>query len=447
MIRVLSPWSACWPRRGLRKTPPSYGSRAAPLRGPGQRPVLLLCAPLLPSHFCAVGKKGPKGGLLSAFWRVFLRQKADVSQVCKNRNRRHAIANATALDQGAGSLAGPWTASWWGSGRSPDKGFHIQAFQLQIANIFPRQRTPGTVEHIITVQNLCKNYGGIPVVDHISFQVRSGECFGILGPNGAGKTTTLRMLIGLTPLDGGVLEILGLPMHPDQRSVSQHLGVISQENNLDDDLSVQENILVYGHYFGLGDKVIRSRLEELLAFALLTDRRHQPVRTLSGGMKRRLVLARSLVAEPKLVILDEPTTGLDPQARHLIWQRLRTLKEKGVTLLLTTHYMEEAAHLCDRLLVMNRGHILDLGSPRELIARHVEPEVVEIRSCGGRLDPTRLQNHSGRQEIVGDLLYCYAHDTTELLATLRTLPDLTFLARPANLEDLFLKLTGHDLRE
>ncbi|MBF0153165.1 MAG: ATP-binding cassette domain-containing protein [Magnetococcales bacterium] len=300
---------------------------------------------------------------------------------------------------------------------------------------------------IVIAENLSKSYDGEPVVDRISFQVHAGECFGILGPNGAGKTTTLRMLIGLTPLDGGRLEMFGLPMHPEQKAVSRRLGVVSQEDNLDDDLSVQENILVYGRYFGLGEKVIRSRLEGLLEFARLADRRQQQVRTLSGGMKRRLVLARSLVAEPELVILDEPTTGLDPQARHLIWQRLRSLKEKGVTLLLTTHYMEEAARLCDRLLVMNHGRILDLGPPRELIARHLEPEVVEIRSSVGHPDPAPFRDLPVRLEIVGDVLYCYCADPSAVLATLRTLPTLTFLARPANLEDLFLKLTGHDLRE
>ncbi|MBF0135783.1 MAG: ATP-binding cassette domain-containing protein [Magnetococcus sp. DMHC-1] len=224
---------------------------------------------------------------------------------------------------------------------------------------------------IVTVQDLVKHYDGMPVVDRIAFQVRAGECFGILGPNGAGKTTTLRMLIGLTPLDGGRLEVFGLPMHPEQRAVSRRLGVVSQENNLDDDLSVEENFLVYGRYFGLDEDTIRSRLDDLLEFARLRDRRRQAVNTLSGGMKRRLVLARSLVAKPELVILDEPTTGLDPQARHFIWQRLRSLKESGVTLLLTTHYMEEAAQLCDRLLIMDRGRILDLGTPTELIARHI----------------------------------------------------------------------------
>ncbi|MBF0427156.1 MAG: ATP-binding cassette domain-containing protein [Magnetococcales bacterium] len=303
------------------------------------------------------------------------------------------------------------------------------------------------VSSIVTAEGLYKQYDGVPVVDHISFAIEAGECFGILGPNGAGKTTTLRMLIGLTPADGGRLELFGQPMHPDQRLVSRRLGVVAQEDNLDDDLTVEENLLVYGRYFGLRSGVIRARLEELLTFARLTDRRRQQVRTLSGGMKRRLVLARCLVAEPELVILDEPTTGLDPQARHLIWQRLRTLKERGVTLLLTTHYMEEAARLCDRLLVMNHGRILDLGTPRDLITRHVEPQVVEIRGRLAPPDPALLRDHAGSLELVGDTLYCYVRDTQAVLAILHAQPTLTFQTRPASLEDVFLKLTGHDLRE
>ncbi|MBF0624412.1 MAG: ATP-binding cassette domain-containing protein [Magnetococcales bacterium] len=300
---------------------------------------------------------------------------------------------------------------------------------------------------LLRARNLVKRYQGRTVVDHISFTVQRGECFGLLGPNGAGKTTTLRMIVGLTPADGGELTLFGLPMHPEQRAARQRMGVVSQEDNLDTDLGVAENLRIYGRYFGLPGALIEERLERLLRFAQLSDRAGQAVGTLSGGMRRRLVLARSLVADPELVVLDEPTTGLDPQARHLIWQRLRTLRDDGVTLLLTTHYMDEAARLCDRLLVMDHGAILDLGTPRELIARHVEPEVVEITGQGDPPDPATLGNPDGRQERMGDTLYCYTRDAAPLMERLSRRPDLAVLMRPANLEDVFLKLTGRELRD
>ncbi|MBF0589808.1 MAG: ATP-binding cassette domain-containing protein, partial [Magnetococcales bacterium] len=216
---------------------------------------------------------------------------------------------------------------------------------------------------VVEAKNLTKRYADKSVVNGIDFQVMPGECFGILGPNGAGKTTTLRMLVGLTPKDGGTLEVFGLPMNPNQTETPSRLGVVAQDNSLDIDLTVRENLLVYGRYFGLSTAELKERVDPLLSFAQLGDRGDALVRELSGGMQRRLVIARSLIASPKLVILDEPTTGLDPQARHLIWQKLRRLKETGVTLVLTTHYMEEAAQLCDRLMVLDKGRILDQGSP------------------------------------------------------------------------------------
>ncbi|MEG3638661.1 ATP-binding cassette domain-containing protein [Magnetococcus sp. PR-3] len=299
---------------------------------------------------------------------------------------------------------------------------------------------------VVRATDLTKQYQDTPVVNRINFEIRRGECFGILGPNGAGKSTTMRMLTGLSPVDGGELLVFDEPMTPECLSVRRRLGVVAQEDNLDDDLLVWENILVYGRYFQLPDSIIKPRIEALLKFARLEDRAQSAVRTLSGGMKRRLVIARALVAEPELVVLDEPTTGLDPQARHLIWQRLRQLREEGKTLLLTTHYMEEAAQLCDRLLILDSGNILDQGSPVELIDRHVEPDVVEVRSSIP-LVLAELPQLPARLEQVGDTLFCYTDQPGAILEKLGNRHDLTLLARPANLEDVFLKLTGRELRD
>lgn len=301
---------------------------------------------------------------------------------------------------------------------------------------------------IIQAKKLSKHYNGKAVVDQITFHVNPGECFGILGPNGAGKTTLMRMITGLTPVDEGVLQVFELPMSSEQKTLFSRIGVVAQENNLDTDLSVTENIWIYGHYFGLSHAQIIKRQETLLEFAQLTEQKDRPVRSLSGGMMRRLVIARALVASPELVILDEPTTSLDPQARHLIWKRLNQLKASGVTLLLTTHYMEEAAQLCDRLMVMNHGHILDSGSPQELIKRHVEAEVVEIRPLTSKKsDKSLFDNLPGRLESVGETLYFYTKDAAPILAKLHHHQTISCLMRPANLEDVFLRLTGRDLRD
>ncbi|MBF0341701.1 MAG: ATP-binding cassette domain-containing protein [Magnetococcales bacterium] len=300
---------------------------------------------------------------------------------------------------------------------------------------------------LILAQGLVKRYHNRTVVDGIDFTVHAGECFGMLGPNGAGKTTTMRMLTGLTPRDGGELTLFQHFTDPASSELHRLMGVVPQEDNLDDDLTVAENILVYGRYFGLPDPIIRTRVEELLDFAQLTERRDHAVRSLSGGMKRRLVIARALVATPGLLILDEPTTGLDPQARHLIWQRLGALKSQGTTLLLTTHYMEEAARLCDRLMIIDQGRILAMGSPLELIRLHVEPEVVEIRTLHPPLDRQAFAHLPGRLEMAGDTLYCHSGDASEIMAGLRGRRDLTCLSRPASLEDVFLKLTGRELRD
>jgi lipooligosaccharide transport system ATP-binding protein len=301
------------------------------------------------------------------------------------------------------------------------------------------------MSEVVIATGLTKSYSGEVAVDGIDFSIRSGQCFGILGPNGAGKSTTLRMVIGLTQLDKGELQVFGQPMHPEHATTPLRMGVVPQEDNLDPDLSVAENILVYGRYFGLKDREILDKMDELLTFAQLEDRQEAMVRELSGGMMRRLVIARSLIASPDLIVLDEPTTGLDPQARHLIWQRLRTLREQGVTLLLTTHYMEEAAQLCDHIMVLNRGRILDQGSPTELISRHVEPEVVEVRGGVGSYEET--PHLPGRMEKVGDTLFFYSDDAHTILDHFRDRHDLTCLMRPANLEDVFLKLTGRELSD
>ncbi|MGN7614162.1 ATP-binding cassette domain-containing protein [Magnetococcales bacterium HHB-1] len=299
---------------------------------------------------------------------------------------------------------------------------------------------------ILKAERLTKRYEGKSVVDGIDFQVHGGECFGILGPNGAGKTTTFRMIMGLTPIDAGSLTLFGHAVHPDHPIIPKKLGVVSQEDNLDIDLTVCENLLVFGRYFGISDQETKKRLGELLKFAQLEDRARSPVRALSGGMRRRLAIARSLIASPEAILLDEPTTGLDPQARHLIWQRLRALKRDGITLFLTTHYMEEAAQLCDRLMVLNKGQILEMGSPKELINKHVEPEVIQIQGCLEENDPL-LSVDGCRWEKVGESCFVYTKDALPLVDQLQKRNDIPYLHRPANLEDLFLKLTGRDLRD
>ncbi len=300
---------------------------------------------------------------------------------------------------------------------------------------------------LILAQGLLKQYQGQVVVNHIDFEVRPGECFGILGPNGAGKTTTLRMVIGLTPKDSGGLQLFGQPIQMENPDVCLRMGVVSQEDNLDDDLSVAENILVYGRFFGVERGVLLQRIDELLAFVQLSERCNQSVRTLSCGMKRRLVIARALVASPELLILDEPTTGLDPQARHMIWQRLGALKANGTTLLLTTHYMEEAYRLCDRLMIMDGGEILAMGEPAALICEHVEPEVVEIRGVNQPVQLQACRHLPGRLEMTGDALYCHTDNAGLVVELLQGRRDLVCVLRPANLEDVFLKLTGRELKD
>jgi lipooligosaccharide transport system ATP-binding protein len=301
---------------------------------------------------------------------------------------------------------------------------------------------------VLNACNLRKSYGNQVVVDGVNINLNKGECFGLLGPNGAGKTTTLRLLLGLVSPDAGELQLLDHAVPRHAREARVRVGVVPQIDNLDPDFTVAENLLVYGRYFGMKDGEIEARLPELLEFANLTQKRDAKVPTLSGGMKRRLTLARALVNDPEVIFLDEPTTGLDPQARHLIWQRLRELTARGKTLLLTTHFMDEAERLCHRLAVMDNGRIISEGSPRELIAQNIEPQVVEVF---GELAAAWAQDHAARHaqrfEVSGESVFCYVNDAQPLLQELQLHPELRYLHRPANLEDVFLKLTGREMRE
>lgn len=302
--------------------------------------------------------------------------------------------------------------------------------------------------NVIRAQNLIKIYAGQRVVDGISLEIKRGECFGLLGPNGAGKTTTLRLLLGLIAPDSGHIELLDQDIPLDARVARMRVGVVPQMDNLDPDFTVTENLMVYGRYFGMSDEAIRARLPELLEFANLTAKRDAKVPTLSGGMKRRLTLARALVNDPDVIFLDEPTTGLDPQARHLIWQRLRELTARGKTLVLTTHFMDEAERLCHRLAVMDNGRIISQGTPRELIADNIEPEVVEVfGEQAASWAENHAANHTERFEVSGESVFCYVRNAHPLLLELQQHPELRYVHRPANLEDVFLKLTGREMRE
>jgi lipooligosaccharide transport system ATP-binding protein len=301
---------------------------------------------------------------------------------------------------------------------------------------------------VITVRGLRKNYGGQVVVDGIDLGVGRGECFGLLGPNGAGKSTTLRMLLGITPADAGEVDVLGYRVPEQARQMRTRVGVVPQKDNLDPDFTVTENLSIYASYFDLRGAPVAARIRELLAFVALEEKAQASVPTLSGGMQRRLTLARALVNTPDLLILDEPSTGLDPQARHVIWQRLRTLKSEGKTLVLTTHYMDEAERLCDRLAIMDRGRILVTGKPRELIAQLIEPHVVEVHGTDlDRWVEDVATQHARRVEQVGETAFCYCDEDRALLESSARYPQLQFLSRRANLEDVFLKLTGRDLRD
>lgn len=299
-----------------------------------------------------------------------------------------------------------------------------------------------------SVKNLVKRYGDTEVVHDLSFSIAPGECLGVIGPNGAGKTTTIRMCLGLTTPDSGSIHALGLEMPRDALAIKQALGVVTQMDTLDPDFSCAENLLVYGRYFGMKDRDIKERIPALLEFASLTSKASAKPGELSGGMKRRLSLARALVNNPKLLLLDEPTTGLDPQARHLMWERLQLLLQQGKSILLTTHFMDEAERLCSRLLVLDHGKKIAEGTPRDLIAQHLEPDVVEVFGSGAQsLVDSPIAALAARVEVSGETVFFYTHNAHDLIEALGKQPNLRTLHRPANLEDLFLKLTGRQIRE
>ena len=299
---------------------------------------------------------------------------------------------------------------------------------------------------VIDARRLVKRYGAATAVDRIDLRVPRGGCFGLLGPNGAGKTTTLRMILGHSPPSGGSLTVLGEPMPAAARRVRARIGVVSQDDNLDPDFTVMENLRTYASYFPRRPRrPLKPFLVSLLEFVALAERADAKIQELSGGMRRRLAIARSLVNDPELLILDEPTTGLDPQIRHLIWSRLRDLKERGTTVLLTTHYMEEAERLCDRLAIIDHGRILIEDAPRALVAREVEPSVIEVRA-GARPPPPEIERMA-RVETVGGVWHCHTSTPEAVLASLQQLAGLEYLHRPANLEDVFLGLTGRELRD
>ena len=301
----------------------------------------------------------------------------------------------------------------------------------------------------IVARGLEKSYGSFEAVKGVDFEVYRGECFGFLGPNGAGKTTTMKMIYGAAVPTGGELEVAGLDVTREERAVKRRIGVVPQENNLDEDLKVKENLLVYGRYYDMPKKETLRRAEELLEYVELTDKADAEVEHLSGGMKRRLLIARALINDPEIVVLDEPTTGLDPQARHLVWERLRRLASEGKTLILTTHYMEEAAQLCDRLVVMEGGGIIAQGSPEELIEHYVSPEVLELRAGPEAIEKLLplVAAHSDAVERAGDTLLVYTSDASALQERIRGSGvdvDNT-LYRRAGLEDVFMRLTGRRL--
>ena len=302
---------------------------------------------------------------------------------------------------------------------------------------------------LFEAQHLSKRYGDTTVVDGLSFAIAPGECLGVIGPNGAGKTTTIRMCLGLSVPDDGSIHALGLQMPRDALAIKARLGVVSQFDTLDPDFTCAENLLVYGRYFGMKDAAIRERIPRLLEFAALSHKADAKPGELSGGMRRRLSLARALVNDPSLLLLDEPTTGLDPQARHLMWERLQLLLQQGKSILLTTHFMDEAERLCSRLLVLDHGRKIAEGTPRELIAQHLEPDVVEAYGNGALAlaDDAALKALAARTEVSGETVFFYTQDARALLDALAAHPRLRTLHRPANLEDLFLKLTGRQIRE
>jgi len=303
-------------------------------------------------------------------------------------------------------------------------------------------------EGVLRARGIRKSYGGREVVAGLDLELARGECYGLLGPNGAGKTTALRMMLGLVQPDGGEITLLGHPVPEAAREGRIRVGVVPQMDNLDPDFTVRENLVVFGRYFGLRERDMAERIPKLLEFATLETRADSRIQELSGGMKRRLVLARALVNDPDLIFLDEPTTGLDPQARHQMWERLRLLLRQGKTILLTTHFMDEAERLCDRLKIIDRGRTLAEGAPHALIAEHIEPEVVEVYGEGvDAWFAEQGRSLAHRAELHGETAFLYLRDPQPAIHNLREHGKLRFMHRRGNLEDVFLKLTGREMRE
>lgn len=301
---------------------------------------------------------------------------------------------------------------------------------------------------IIVAKDLVKRYGSVTAVDGVSFSVAAGECFGFLGPNGAGKTTLIRMMTCVSPVTSGHLTVDGLPVQEAPRRIKALLGVVPQDDNLDPDLTVRQNLRAYARYFSLPKAIAAQRIDEVLAFLQLTDKQHERIDALSGGLKRRLTIARGLLNTPKILVLDEPTTGLDPQARHLVWQKLRYLRSQGTTLILTTHYMDEAAHLCDRIVILHQGRIIAQGPPDELVSRYAGHEVIElqVREKDREAAVNRLRGRQGVSvEAVEDMLYVYVQRQDGLDIGSLKLDAERVVYRRANLEDVFLRLTGRGL--
>ncbi len=300
---------------------------------------------------------------------------------------------------------------------------------------------------LLRIDRLTKKFGTATVVDALSLEIRPGECLGVIGPNGAGKTTTLRMCLGLASPDSGTIEAFGLPIPAQVREAKKRIGVVTQLDGLDPDFSCAENLRVYGRYFGITSAVLEARIPKLLAFAALQAKAGARPGELSGGMRRRLSLGRALINDPDLLLLDEPTTGLDPQARHLMWERLQNLLAAGKAILLTTHFMDEAERLCNRLLVLDHGRKIAEGTPRGLIREHLESDVVEVYGEGAAATARVHAGLADRIETSGETVFFYLRQPKALLDALAENHAVRYLHRPANLEDLFLKLTGRQIRD
>lgn len=301
---------------------------------------------------------------------------------------------------------------------------------------------------IVEAKDLIKSYEEVRAVDSISFEVTRGECFGFLGPNGAGKTTIMKMVQCVSPVTSGELYVCGMNVKEKAREIKALIGVVPQEQNLDEEFTVIKNLTVYARYFDIPRDVAVKRASELLEFFSLTDKGDEIIEHLSGGMKHRLLIARALINQPNLLVLDEPTTGLDPQARHLIWDRIGELKKEGVTVILTTHYMEEAAQLCDRIVILDNGKIVEEGDPKDIVKKHVGKDILEISYSEEILSFLKGTYHDAREEVVGDKISVFANEPERILSdVLGRFSPSEALIRSANLEDVFLKLTGRRLRD